>query len=223
MINTQLITPPEAEPVSLEQAKQHLRVDHDDDDLYIEALITAARQYAEKVTRRAFFNQTWIRSMDYFPVWNAVDRSRVPADRNAWPYPTWYWDKVTIDLPHPQLVSVTSITYLDSNGEQQTMPTDAYRVDTSSTPGRIVPKPGTIWPFINGYVPGSIKITYIAGSYGDGAETNTCPQTIVQAILLLIGHWYQNREAVSALGLKIVPMAVDALLSLHKFSVIEFR
>jgi uncharacterized phiE125 gp8 family phage protein len=223
MLSTQLITPPAAEPISLAQAKQHLRVDFDDEDDYITGLIVAARGYAEKVTKRAFFNQTWCRTMDFFPVWNAVDRGRLPADRLSWPYPTWYWDRVTIDLPHPQLVSVTSIQYIDSNGEQQTLPTDAYRVDTSSTPGRIVPAPGMLWPFINGYVPGSIKITFVAGSYGDGVQTSTIPQTIVQAMLLLIGHWYVSREAVSAFSLKTVPIAVEALLNLSKIAIVEYR
>ena len=86
MLNIQLITPPVAEPVTLELAKQHLRVDFDDDDGYITGLITAARQYCEKVTRRAIFNQTWCRTMDFFPVWNAVDRARVPS--NSPPLPT---------------------------------------------------------------------------------------------------------------------------------------
>lgn len=223
MLNVQLVTPPAAEPVTLDQAKQHLRVDADDDDALITGLITAAREYAEKVTRRAFFNQTWSRSLDFFPVWNAVDRSRLPADRFSYPYPTWFWDRLTIELPHPRLVSVTSIVYTDSNGVEQTMPTDNYLVDTSSTPGRITPAPGMIWPWTNLNRPGNVKITFVAGSYGDGVETNTCPQTIVQAMLLLIGAWYQNRESVSPLTLKTIPFAVDALLSLHKISVIEYR
>jgi uncharacterized phiE125 gp8 family phage protein len=222
-LSLQLITPPAAEPVSLELAKLHLRVDFDDEDAYITALIIAARQYAEKVTRRAFFDQTWMRTLDFFPVYNAVDRSRVPADRFAWPYPTWYWDKVTIDLPYPRLVSVESILYTDSNGVGQTLPTSSYTVDTTSMPGRIAPAIGMIWPWTNLYRPGSVKITFIAGSYGDGVEVNTCPQTIVQAMLLLIGHWYQHREAVSDQPLKNVPLAVEALLAVNKANVVEYR
>jgi uncharacterized phiE125 gp8 family phage protein len=223
MLNTQLITPPAAEPVTLAQAKVHLKLDFDDEDDYVGALIIAAREYAEKVTRRAFFNQTWIRTLDFFPIYNAVDRTHLPSDLASWPYPTWYWDKLTIDLPHPRLVSVTSITYVDSNGEDQTLPTESYSVDAGSTPGRITPAPGIIWPFTSMNRPGSVKITYVAGSYGDGTETNTCPQTIVQAMLLLIGHWYSNREAVSALTMKTVPTAADALLSIHKLSIVEYR
>jgi uncharacterized phiE125 gp8 family phage protein len=222
-LSLELITPPAAEPVTLALAKQHLRVDFDDEDTYISALIIAARQYCEKVTRRAFFNQTWVRSLDYFPLYGRIDATRNPSERDSWPYGTWYWDRVTITLPHPRLVSVTSITYLDSNGDEQALPSSGYNIDTISTPGRIAPAQGMFWPILQNYVPGSVKITYVAGSYGDGTEVNTCPQTIVQAMLLLMGHWYQNREAASALTMKTVPMAVDALLSIHRFSVVEYR
>jgi uncharacterized phiE125 gp8 family phage protein len=222
-LSTQLITSPVAEPVTLAQAKQHLRVDFDDEDLYIGTLITAARVYAEKITRRAFFNQTWMRTLDFFPLYGRLDVSRSPSERDSWPYGTWYWDRVTLDMPYPGLVSVTNITYLDSDSAEQTLPSNSYNVDTTSTPGRIAPAQGLFWPILNNYIPGSVKITYVAGSYGDGTEVNNCPQSIVQAILLLIAHWYTNREAVSALTLKPVPMSVDALLSLHKVSIVEYR
>jgi hypothetical protein len=46
---------------------------------------------------------------------------------------------------------------------------------------------------------------------------NNCPQTIVQAMLLLIGHWYNHREAVSADKLTEVPEAVESLLAGEEF------
>jgi uncharacterized phiE125 gp8 family phage protein len=222
-LSLELISPPAAEPVTLDLAKQHLRADFADDDTYITALIVAARQYSEKVMKRAIFNQTWLRTLNFFPLYGRVESTRSPSERNSWPYGTWYWDRVTIDLPYPRTVSVTSITYLDSNGTEQTLPTSSYNVDTRSIPGRITPAQGQFWPILSNYVPGSVKITFVAGSYGDGEEVNSCPQTIVQAMLLLIGHWYQNREAVSALTMKTVPLAVDALLAVNKCSVVEYR
>ena len=223
LLSTQLVTPPASEPVTIDQAKLHLRVDFPDDDLLITGLITAARQYAEKRTNRAFFNQTWMRTLDYFPLYGKLDGSRSPSERNTWPYSTWYWDRVTIDLPHNRVQSVTSITYIDSNGQPQTLPTAAYNVDTTSIPARIAPAQGMFWPILNQYVPGSVQIKYVAGSYGDGVEVNNCPMTNVQAMLLLIGHWYEHREAVSELSLKNAPLAVDALLEIEKVHVIGYR
>jgi hypothetical protein len=283
ILSTQLVTPPIAEPVTLAQAKLHLRVDFDDDDTLIAALITAAREYCEKQTRRAFFNQTWQRTLDFFPLYGHMGGSRTPSERATWPYGTWYWDKVTMMLPYPRTISVTSITYLDNDLDQQTLPTDSYNVDTTSMPARIAPAQGMFWPILNNYVPGSVVITFVAGSYvrpvtgetfmvpaeapytytptqspvtaitsvldgeghtpsytfGDGVLTfqeasagqsytlsyyaGNCPLSIQQAMLLLIGHWYEHREAASELPLKSAPLAVDSLLGMHKINVIEYR
>lgn len=59
-----LVTPPAVEPVTLEEAKQHLKIDGNEDDSLINALITAARQRAEEYTRRAFITQTWEVAVD---------------------------------------------------------------------------------------------------------------------------------------------------------------
>jgi len=222
-LSTQLVTPPTVEPVTLALAKLHLRVDFDDDDLLITGLITAARQYAEKRTNRAFFTQTWMRTMDFFPLYGRVEGSRAPSQRDTWPYGMWYWDRVTIDLPHNRVQSVTSITYNDGTGTLQMLPTTAYSVDVTSTPARIAPAQGMFWPILNDYIPGSVQITYVCGSYGDGVSVNTCPMTIVQAMLLLIGHWYEHREGVTELALKNAPIAVDALLDIEKVHVVGYR
>lgn len=63
----QLVTPPAGEPVSLAEAKQHLRVDGDDDDLLIGSLIAAARQAAETQTGRQLITARWKLVLDAFP------------------------------------------------------------------------------------------------------------------------------------------------------------
>jgi len=204
-------------------AKLHVKQDAPDDDLLISVYITAARQYCEKRTNRAFFTQTWMRTLDFFPLYGRIDATRSPSERDSWPYGTWYWDRVTLDLPHNRVQSVTSITYVDSDGETQTLPPSSYNVDVTSMPARIAPAQGMFWPILNQYIPGSVKITYVAGSYGDGVDSNTCPQTIVMAMLLLIGHWYEHREAASELTIKNVPMAVDALLEVEKVHIVSYR
>lgn len=176
LLSTQLVTPPIVEPLSLETAKLQLRVDDTYNDTLISALITAAREYCEKYTRRTFFNQTWLRTLDFFPLYGHVEGSRTPAERYNWPYGTWYWDKVTIDLPYPRTLGVQSITYLDNNAQQQTLPTTSYNVDCTSIPARIAPAQGMFWPILNNYIPGSVKITFTAGSYVTAVtETITVP------------------------------------------------
>jgi uncharacterized phiE125 gp8 family phage protein len=215
MLNYQLITPPAAEPVTLELAKLHLRVDFPDQDALISGLISAAREYCEQVIQRAIYNQTYVLSLDQF---NYGDwRSTVPMERRNPLRFSALWTSMALRLPMPRLVSVTSITYLDVTGTLQTLDPATYNVDASSEPARIVPAVNLTWPTTDYYIPGSVKVTYVAGSYGDGEEVDTCPASIKQAILLLVGSWFVNWEAVSAAALKPVPMAVDALLNGYRF------
>jgi hypothetical protein len=281
-LSIQLVAPPIVEPVTLALAKQHLRVDFPDDDTLITAYIIAARQYCEKYTRRAFFNQTWLRTLDYFPLWYSQNGTVNPAYRADWPYYADFWARITIDLPTPRTIAVSSITYVDTNGNLNTLPPAAYNVDTTSVPARVVPSQGTYWPTVMTYQPGSVRITYVAGSYvqkvtetftassaapytytlvqspvtaldsvvdasgnspaftySAGVLTlpaasagltysvtywvGTVPQTIVLAMLLLIGHWYEHREEASELNLKNIPSGVAMLLDTEKLQVWNYR
>jgi uncharacterized phiE125 gp8 family phage protein len=215
MLNYQLITPPAAEPVTLTLAKQHLRVDFSDDDALITGLITTARQFAENVMNRAIYNQTYVLSLDQF---NYGDwRSTIPMERRNPLKFSALWESMALRLSMPRLVSVTSITYLDVTGTQQTLDYSTYNVDINSEPARIVPAINLTWPTTDYYVPGSVQVTYVAGTWGDGVTVDNCPMPVKQAILLLIGHFYSNREYTSAQNLKVVPMTVDALLNPYKF------
>src|ERR1039458_882760 len=128
-LSLQLVVPPIVEPVTVATAKQQCRVDFADDDTLFAVYITAARQYCERYTHRAFFNQTWLRTLDFFPLaWGSETLS--PADRSD--YPFYFWDKLTIDLPRANLVSVTSIVYVDGTGTTQTLDSSAYNVDITS-------------------------------------------------------------------------------------------
>lgn len=216
-----LITPPAAEPVQLSLVKTHLRIDADNtaEDTLITSYMVAARQRVERITHRAIFNQTWQLNLDTFPIypwWNGTVQASAP--KTDWLARYGFLRSQQILLPRPKLVSVTSIKYQDVNCNVQTLDPSAYVVDATSEPGRIIPKPGTTWPATQAYIPGSVAIQFVSGTYGDGSEVNTCPQTIVMAILLLCGHFYEHREAVSELTLKPVPEAVNDLLETEVFT-----
>jgi hypothetical protein len=175
-LSLQCLTQPAIEPVSVLTAKQWLRVDFDDDDVLIGALITAARQLAEKYTHRAFLPQVWQRTLDHFPLWWDDNGSVGPNDRSDWPYYAGFWDRIAIDLPRPTALGVLSITYLDSAGTLNTLNPSQYNVDLTSTPARLVPAQGFYWPTVMTYVPGAVKIVYAAGSYATTqADTLTVP------------------------------------------------
>ncbi len=181
-----LVTPPATEPVTLVEAKVHLRVDAVSEDALITSLITAAREYAETVTWRALITQTWKFYCDDWPVGDEIL------------------------LPNAPLQSVASVKYKDTAGIQTTWGVSNYIVDTDSEPGRVVLGYGLSWPSVTLYPANPIEIEFTAG-YGVAAAV---PASIKQAMLLLIGHLYENREATAA-GQTIteVPFAVKALLS----------
>ena len=161
MLNLKLITPPVVEPVTLAIAKQHVRCDFSDDDTLIPVYITAARQMAEKYTRRAFFNQTWQLSLDQFPIF-ACSSTLPIRSRENWPFYSSYWDGITIRLPRPTCVSVISITYIDLTGTTQTLPSDSYYVDTTSEPARGRARPRHLLALYSDVFTG-IRADYVCG------------------------------------------------------------
>lgn len=202
------------EPVSLTEAKNHLRVDTSAEDSYINGLIMAARQHVEEITRRALITQTWEFNLDDFPLSKLVDMpwSEYLEFRNR-----------AILLPRPPLQSVTSVQYVDSDGSTKTLDASVYRVDTKSEPARLTEAEGETWPTTD-HVTNAVTITYVAGYQPDDSsppdEAANVPQPIKHATLLLIGHWYEHREQVNV-GNIVTPMveAAHALLAPYRVMV----
>lgn len=216
VLSVNLVTPPAVEPVTLDQLKTHLRVDASftDDDALLMGFITAAREWCESYMRRAIFNQTWQMTLDHFPYWTEFGTMK-PASRLDYMYGS-YFSNLVIELPKPKLVSVTSITYVDATGTQQTLDPSQYRADLTSEPARLSPAAGLYWPMSQQFVPGSVKITYVAGSYGDGEDVNTCPQSISIAVCMLAGHFNEQRNGTSGFTVNEIPFGVRALLNMYR-------
>ncbi len=179
-------TAPAIEPVTLAEAKLHLRVDADDDDALITSLIVAARIWCEGFQNRAFITQTITGYLDRFAN--------------------------SISLPQPPLISVESIKYFDTGGDQQTLSDSIYDVDTTSEPGLITLAFNQSWPAIRS-VHHSVEIIFKAG-YGDAGSD--VPDTVKSAMKLLIGHLYEHRETVCDGKLEEVPMTTKFLLTLDR-------
>lgn len=208
----QLVNGPQQEPLGLEQAKAHLRVDFNDDDNLILALIRTARELTESLINRAIFSRQYLLTLDQFPYPTSIN-TMTPSSRDNYLGTGLYFEWNGIKLPVPRVISVDSITYLDDSGQTQTLDSSSYATDLVSEPARIVPAHRGTWPYPNSYVPGSIKVTFTSGTWTE----DTLPGSIQQAMLLLIGHLYANREAVSEKTLTQVPLAVDYLLAPYKF------
>ena len=169
--------------LTLDQVKTHLRVDHDNENDLITRLRDAAVEWAQNFTRRQFISATKTLKLDFFP--NII----FPSISN--------------------LVSVTSIVYVDEDGDSQTLSADTYDVDISHEPGRIVEAFEELWPTTRSEI-NAVTVTYIAG-YGDSADDT--PDTIKTAVLMLIGNWYENREStITGASIMEVPQATEMML-----------
>lgn len=179
---------PSVEPLTLLEVKNHLRLDASDnteDDL-LNALITAARQDCEKFQGRAYITQTWELWLDAFPGQDFIKLNKSPVQ------------------------SVSSIKYYDTDDTEATFSSDDYFVDTKSEPGRVVLNYSESWPSTTLRPANGVCVTFVAG-YGDAASD--VPQYIKNAMLLLIGHLYENREAViTGMTAAQMPFGVEALL-----------
>ena len=185
------VTAPDVEPFTTSEAKDHLRVDVDDDDTLIDNLIIAARKRLENDTSRALITQTWDLFMDRFPL----------------------SDRIAIEVPKAPLQSVTSIKFIDTDGVLQTLDSSKFRVDIASDPGRITPAFNEVYPSTR-EVTNAVEVRFVAG-YGDASRD--IPDDLEQAMLMLIGHWYEHRETVAqGVSAVKVPMAYEFLHMPHK-------
>jgi uncharacterized phiE125 gp8 family phage protein len=186
-----LFTEPADEPITVEEAKAHLRVDFADDDDYIIGLITAARMITEERTYRALITQTWDYILDGFP------------------------PNYIIRIPKSKLQSVTSITYTDMNGTDHIFDPANYIVDKKSIPGRISLGYNKLWPVTILQPISAVSIRFIAG-YGDATAV---PQPLIHAMKYLISQWYEQREPViltTRAQLMPVPLTFDFLIGPYK-------
>ncbi len=160
-----LTTPPSIEPLTLAEAKAHLKIDTSDDDALIIALIVAARARAEWHTGRALITQGWTLHLDCWPASGGIE------------------------IPLPPLQSVASVTTYARDDSGAVMSTSLYAVDTASAPARLALKPG-VPPPTNLRALNAIAVAFTAG-YGD-AESDV-PLLLKEAILELIAFLYENR------------------------------
>lgn len=272
---------PLQEPLQLADVKAQCRVDagYTGDDAYLTRLIIAARQYVENIMHRAIYPRGMQLLLDFFP-YPTYDGTINPNDRHC--LYGYFWHALAIKLPRPKVLSVQSIQYIDLAGILQTFSPSLYFLDANSEPGRIVPQPGVYWPYTQSWLPGSVTVSYTAGTHvlqvsnesvtvPAGAPyalplaqlasyvgivslvdssnnpvpfTNTatpsvgasyagqtltasyytanCPETIKQAMLLLISEWYDHRSAAEASPSSEIAHGVECLLAGEIFDTFGF-
>jgi len=164
-VRLRLKTPPSVEPVSLEEAKNYLKVETADDDTLISSLIKSARELIERYLRKTLITQTWEMVLD---------------DGGS-----------MVVIPRPPLQSVTSIKTIAEDGTETVEDPEKYIVELGcDSPGRVMLKSGQTWSIHRGFA--SFIVEFVAG-YGD--QASDVPEALKQAILQLVAHLYENRGA----------------------------
>lgn len=166
-------------------------------DPYLTALIITARMTCEDITKQKFITQQWQQVIDNWPtVAPGEPRSRAGA---------------FIDVMLPPLQSIDSISYFDTTGAEQTLSTDVYQVSVSGYRARVALKFNQIWPYTAYRMLDAITLNMTVG-YGDSGDD--IPAPIKHAMLLMIGHWYNQREdVIVGMVATEVPKAASYLLS----------
>lgn len=175
---------PASMPVTREEAKAACRVDFDDDDTLIDGLIAAA--------------------VDHLDGWRGVLGGRALVTQ------TWQQDFACLDDPLRLAIwpvaSVTSLTYYDADNASQTLASSVYQTFADARGNYLGLRPAQDWPSLYSRRD-AVRVTYVAGT-----EVNNVPPAAKTAILMLVAHWYANREAASD-GAKVsVPHGFDMLV-----------
>lgn len=154
-------------PVTVEELKDHARIEHDADDALLNGYLRAATELVQEQMGRVLVSETYRLRLFQWP------RGR------------------RIRLPYPPLVSVDTFQYTKrGEGTATAVDSSIYSVLTDSEPGEIVLNPNMSWPTTELAADG-IEVEFTAGY---GARSNV-PERVKQAIMLIVAHWYANREA----------------------------
>jgi uncharacterized phiE125 gp8 family phage protein len=177
---------PALEPITLDEARDQAHLDLTDDDALLQAYIVAARSAMEELLSKPLLSQTFELNLSRFPAWElGLPRTGQLGMQDL-------------------LTSVTSVAYIDANGNPQTLPTTSYVVDPHHADyARLLPYGidaltgrqtlPIYWPPTR-YIPNAATVTYVTG-LANRAGAGGVPEDIRLAMLQVVAMLYENRES----------------------------
>lgn len=185
----ELLDAPATTPITLAEVKDQLRVEGSDDDTLLTRLIDVAVAYTD--------------------VKGALGQAMIAQKWGQWVEST---PPQTVSLILGPVTGVTAVKYYDPDGALQTDTLSNYQVTGTEFATIIGPKSGFNWPATQDRSD-AIRIEY---EIGYGTATTDVPQTIRHALMLLVGHWYDNREDTQMDELSNIPFGFENLLNIHR-------
>lgn len=179
-----LTSGPASEPVTLSEAKAHLRIDGSAEDVLLTSLMLTSRLHIEAALGLAMITQSWMLVLD-----------RWPGDGS-------------VDIPIAPLQAITAVRVRNAAGNASVIAPTSYLVDIASKPPRLVLN--TAAPPLPQRVANGIEIDVTAGF---GANAASVPAPLKHAILMLVAHWYEHRDPVEIGSAAVrIPDAVNDLI-----------
>lgn len=185
----ELIDAPATTPITLAEVKAQLRVEHTDDDTLLTRLIAVAVAYTDVTGAlgHAMISQKWGQWVDSTP-------------------------PQSVKLILGPVIQVNAVKYYDTDGDLQTDTLSNYQVTGTSFASYVEPAEGFDWPVTQERAD-AIRIEYTIG-YGEA--TTDIPDTLRHALMLIVGHWYDNRENTAMDDLSNIPYGFDMLVDMHR-------
>ena len=179
-----LTSGPALEPVTVADAKAHLRLDGSAEDALIASLILTSRLHIEAALGFGLITQSWTLLLD------------------AWP------DNGTVSFPIKPVLTIVSARVLSTAGVPTVLSASDYLLDGAGLVPRLL-RTGAVWPR-PGRIANGIEIAFTAGF---GSLAADVPSPIRHALLLLVAHWYEHRDPVEiGVSGSNIPKAVSDLL-----------
>lgn len=171
------------EPVTVHQAKQNSNITDDYDDQLIDSLVSTVREYVERDIGYITTQQQYYGYLESFDY--------------------------VLNIPVRPIISIDEIKYFDTDGVEQILDPSQYQFSGLGLNPVVCPAPGATWPQVQSGRLNAVTITFTAGH----ATRDQVPHTIKQAIKLLVGHFYENRESTTQ-GINVVelPQGYDFLV-----------
>lgn len=223
-----LVTPPSTEPITLLEAKKHLRLEHSLDDEYVTGLILVARQFIERICWRALIQQTWeitlpsFRGADRYeltPEWQPSSPSQFD---NSWLIGArGYRFRPYLELDRGHLADTPNVvvTYYDDTNTLVTLSPSTYLVTGALDDTRF----GRLWlNEVGGYSwpstasrPDAVRVS---AAYGY-ANADKIPEPIKHAIKLLVSQLYEHRTPqVTGTIVASIDFTIDSLIAPYRFN-----
>ena len=191
MARYSLTTAPAVEPVVLQGMTEQVRFVDAPERNYVNGLIAKARRFVEQRQERQLITATWAMHLDGFPA--EIEVRKLPV------------------------LTIVSVTYVDADGDSQTLSSSVYQTDLVSpdSPGRIKPAFGQTWPATRSGAYNAVTVAFTAGYGTDAADV---PETTLHAIMMLVAYWFDQREPVNIGNIvNALPMTVESLINLESW------